>query len=55
MGIVKDIAKVVFQGINEEQALEKMLSQHLQPLYDVILKDTEFGQIISLVSAEIFK
>ena len=36
--ILGEIAKALFQEESQNNALNKMLNQHIQPLYDVILQ-----------------
>jgi hypothetical protein len=50
---LKSIAALAFQGGSESEKVQRLLTQHLQPLYDVILKDTEFGHSIAFLSVSL--
>jgi hypothetical protein len=53
--VLGQIASLVFVDIEKEARLQKLLNIHLQPLYDQILKDTEFGQSMPFISASLFR
>ena len=36
--VIGDVSQLLFEGENRDNAIKKMVNQHLEPLYDVIIK-----------------
>lgn len=52
---LQHIAALAFPDIPKENRLQKFLGLHISPLYETIVRDTDFGRSMSFISAVLLK